>query len=374
MSAPDAPEAEQAAGAGDAPAVRRSRRAPADSRRSRIPRPPTTIAELLRKLLDNSTLPLFVAGVSHADTRIAARVMELLCGGGSFDPNRLLDLFQNPDAPKARLVEILSRHKQALNPQALFRLLDAVDKEHRTLILRLVEEAATDAMIPELIAAHRQRGLADPPLPRPDAPPVQHRCGAGRPDGAARRTAQDGAAGRPGGPRRDADPGGHRGRLRPAARSGPHGSGEGDRDHRPDQRSSLGAPPARHPAGRVRVRPPGGGGGVESGRQYQRHQGPPGGAPRPRLVGPGSGRRRPGNHRRPQGGRGGVVARQGQGRVHSPLRRRDPHHDPGEDGRRGDLHQSGGRPRTTATGGSGSEPSTPWPAWATCGRCRRWCG
>ena len=76
--------------------------------------------------------------------------MELLCGGGSFDPNRLLDLFQDPDAPKARLVEILSRHKQALNPQALFRLLDAVDKESRTLILRLVEEAATDAMIPEL--------------------------------------------------------------------------------------------------------------------------------------------------------------------------------------------------------------------------------
>ena len=108
------------------------------------------IVGLLRKLLDNSTLPLFVAGVSHADTRIAARVLELLCAGGGFDPNRLLDLFQNPDAPKARLVEILSRHKQALNPQALFRLLDAVDKEHRTLILRLIEEAATDAMIPEL--------------------------------------------------------------------------------------------------------------------------------------------------------------------------------------------------------------------------------
>jgi HEAT repeat protein len=109
-----------------------------------------TLAALLRKLLDNSTLPFFVAGVSHADTGIATRVMELLCGGGSFDPNRLLDLFQDPDAPKARVVEILLRHKQALNPQALFRLLDAVGKESRTLILRLVEEAATDAMIPEL--------------------------------------------------------------------------------------------------------------------------------------------------------------------------------------------------------------------------------
>jgi serine/threonine-protein kinase len=108
------------------------------------------IVALLRKLLDNSTLPIFLAGLSHADTRIAAQVLELLCGGGSFDPNRLLDLFQDSDAPKARVVEILAHHKQALNPQALFRLLDAVGKEHRTLILRLVEEAATDAMIPEL--------------------------------------------------------------------------------------------------------------------------------------------------------------------------------------------------------------------------------
>jgi eukaryotic-like serine/threonine-protein kinase len=149
VSAPDAPEADKRQALATLRqladrAVPRLFEALAD------PASADAIAGLLRKLLDNSTLPLFVAGVSHADTRIAARVLELLCGGGSFDPNRLLDLFQNPDAPKARLVEILSRHKQALNPQALFRLLDAVDKEHRTLILRLVEEAATDAMIPEL--------------------------------------------------------------------------------------------------------------------------------------------------------------------------------------------------------------------------------
>ena len=149
VSAPDAPEAEKRQALATLRqladrAVPRLFDALAD------PASADAIALLLRKLLDNSTLPLFVAGVSHADARIAARVLELLCGGGSFDPNRLLDLFQNPDAPKARLVEILSRHKQALNPQALFRLLDAVDKEHRTLILRLVEEAATDAMIPEL--------------------------------------------------------------------------------------------------------------------------------------------------------------------------------------------------------------------------------
>ena len=149
VSAPDAPEA-------DKRQALATLRQLADRAVPRLfdaladPASADAIAVLLRKLLDNSTLPLFVAGVSHADTRIAARVLELLCGGGSFDPNRLLDLFQNPDAPKARLVEILSRHKQALNPQALFRSLDAVDKEHRTLILRLVEEAATDAMIPEL--------------------------------------------------------------------------------------------------------------------------------------------------------------------------------------------------------------------------------
>jgi len=112
---------------------------------------PGRIAELLVPLLDNITLPLFLVGVFSADARIASRIMEILHTGRNYDPNRLLDLFQDPAVPKARLVEILSRQKNALNPQRVLGLLDTVDKESRTLILRLADEVATDSVVPELI-------------------------------------------------------------------------------------------------------------------------------------------------------------------------------------------------------------------------------
>jgi serine/threonine-protein kinase len=298
-----------------------------------------TIAALLRNLLDNSTLPLFVAGVSHADTRIAAIVKDLLCGGGSFDPNRLLDLFQETDAPKARLIEILSRHKQALNPQALFRLLDAVDKESRTLILRLIEEAATDAMIPELT---RRTGSEDwltrlylaRTLRRFNADAARDTLTALLEDThkTVRLAALEGLAGM----QIPVNIAAVCGRLR-------------DPDLTVQAKAietivQIDDPTSVHhlstSCGTIRVRHRA---AVEVLNQVSAPapSGPPG-ALRARLV-IRVGRRRPG-HRRPQGDRGGVVARQGQGRVHPPLRRRDPHHDPGEDGRRGDLHQSGGRP------------------------------
>ena len=115
-------------------------------------RTPGKITELLVPLLNNATLRLFLVGLFSADARVASRVMEVLHGGRSYDPTPLLDLFREPDVPKGRLAEVLSRQKHALNPHAVLKLLDTVDKESRTLVLRLVDQVATDALVPELIS------------------------------------------------------------------------------------------------------------------------------------------------------------------------------------------------------------------------------
>jgi HEAT repeat protein/tRNA A-37 threonylcarbamoyl transferase component Bud32 len=109
------------------------------------------ITELLLALLNNTTLPLFLIGLSSPDPRIAARVMEVLCSGASYDPNRLLVKFRDAEAPKARLAEILSRQKHALHPRGILRVLDGTDKESRAVILRLVDEVATETLVPDLV-------------------------------------------------------------------------------------------------------------------------------------------------------------------------------------------------------------------------------
>ena len=115
------------------------------------PGAPGEISDLLLELLDAATLPLYCAALASSNTRIASQVGAILSRGSSFDPNQLLSLFQRPDIPKARLVEVLSTKKHALDPKALFRLLDTIDKENRTLVLRLVDEAATESIVPELV-------------------------------------------------------------------------------------------------------------------------------------------------------------------------------------------------------------------------------
>ena len=115
------------------------------------PQSPPKVTDILLALLDNVTLPVFLEGLSSSDARVASRVMAVLSNGRNYDPNRLLVRFKNPDIPKTRLAEVLARHKHLLNPTALLRLLDTSEPESRMLVLRLVDEAATDAMVPDLI-------------------------------------------------------------------------------------------------------------------------------------------------------------------------------------------------------------------------------
>jgi HEAT repeat protein len=114
------------------------------------PQAPAEVAELLLGLLSDGTLPLFVGGLSSPDSRVASRVAEVLSRGSSYDPNRLLAFLQSPEVSKARIAEVLASKKQLLDPQALLRLLDSIDKEQRSLVLRLVDEAATESVVPEL--------------------------------------------------------------------------------------------------------------------------------------------------------------------------------------------------------------------------------
>ena len=109
------------------------------------------LTELLVELLDNATLPLFLGELSSKDARVVSRVMAALCSGRNYDPNRLLARFKDPEIPKARLAEVLSRHKHLLNPKTLLRLMDTAEPDTRTLVLRLVDDVATEFMVPDLV-------------------------------------------------------------------------------------------------------------------------------------------------------------------------------------------------------------------------------
>jgi HEAT repeat protein len=111
--------------------------------------------EILKNLLDNSTLPLLCEGLAHGNARVVHGVVQVLSAPGRFDPNLLLDHFGDPDIPTAHLVEILLHQKGRLDAGAVLRLLDRLDRDSLTPIFRLLDDVATEAILPDLIERTR---------------------------------------------------------------------------------------------------------------------------------------------------------------------------------------------------------------------------
>ncbi len=109
------------------------------------------IESLLINLLDNKSLPDYIEGLASDDKHIVTGTMRVLAKGNKYDANRLFELFDDPEIPKAALVQILIARKDSLNAKALLGLLDKVDKNVRQMVFRVLEQVVTEQMVPELI-------------------------------------------------------------------------------------------------------------------------------------------------------------------------------------------------------------------------------
>jgi serine/threonine-protein kinase len=116
----------------------------------RVPSPPILV-EFLTTRVNNASLPDFVRGLTDRNPRVVAGIVTILSRSGGYDPHGLLELFVNPTIPKAALVQILTAHKATLRPKAILDLLHLTNKEVRTAVCRLLDQVATEAMLPELL-------------------------------------------------------------------------------------------------------------------------------------------------------------------------------------------------------------------------------
>lgn len=109
------------------------------------------IVAVLVTLLNNETFPLFAAALSRASARVGVGLLEVFAQGDNYDPNRLLGLLSNPKLKRAELEKALMHHRRRFQPQVLLRLLNNASQEDRMVILRLLEQVATEETIPELV-------------------------------------------------------------------------------------------------------------------------------------------------------------------------------------------------------------------------------
>jgi serine/threonine-protein kinase len=112
---------------------------------------PTILLEFLTARVNQASLSYFVRGLSDRNPRVVAGVVTILSRSRGYDPHSLLELFIDPTTPKAALVRILTAHKETLRPKALLDLCNSTDKDGRIAVLRLADQVATEAMVPELL-------------------------------------------------------------------------------------------------------------------------------------------------------------------------------------------------------------------------------
>ncbi|MGD8812202.1 MAG: HEAT repeat domain-containing protein [Thioalkalispiraceae bacterium] len=108
------------------------------------------INKLLLELLNNQTLPEYIDALADEDKNIVTGTMRILASSSSYDPNLLFDLFKDPDIPNNVLSQILLARREKLDGNNLFFLMNKVDTHSQKAILHVINEVATEKMIPQL--------------------------------------------------------------------------------------------------------------------------------------------------------------------------------------------------------------------------------
>lgn len=109
------------------------------------------VEQLLVQMLDNRTLAHYIDGLADQDSRIVAGTMRVLVNSKQYDPNRLFELFDDPDIPKNVLVQILLAHKTKLNAKTLLGMMNKVEKNIRLMILKVLDEVVEESHLPDLL-------------------------------------------------------------------------------------------------------------------------------------------------------------------------------------------------------------------------------
>jgi serine/threonine-protein kinase len=131
-----------------APAIRRI----TDSLATADRRDTELMVDLLAELITDKTLSQTTKALSSESQNTVAGVVKALGKGRGFNPNRLVDLLQSNDVPKAPLCEALIGQKDGLDIQRLLSQAHMLESTEKATIFRIVAKAASEKDVPELIS------------------------------------------------------------------------------------------------------------------------------------------------------------------------------------------------------------------------------
>ena len=111
------------------------------------------IREILIYLLDDESLPYYYQGLSSsAHPRVLSTTVRILSLSRTYDPGKLLDLFDDQEIAKSALLKILAMRKEALSGAALLRKTYTLAPNERVALFKILSRIADKSLVPELVS------------------------------------------------------------------------------------------------------------------------------------------------------------------------------------------------------------------------------
>jgi len=110
------------------------------------------IREILIFLLDDESLSSYYEGLlSAAHPQVLGTTVRILSHSRTYDPDKLLDLFDRREISRASLLQILTSRKEALSGVALLRKIYTLEPNERVAMFKILNQIADKTLVPELV-------------------------------------------------------------------------------------------------------------------------------------------------------------------------------------------------------------------------------
>ena len=137
------------------------------------------LVDILGTMVNDKNLDMYREGLADGNERVVSGTAWALSGSTDYNPNSLLDFFDDDEVSKAALIEVLRVHKNDLSVHELLQRAYDCEPREKAAIFKIIQETIKPNMVPDLIA---RMGGKDPVikihlmnlLARFDKPEIDH--------------------------------------------------------------------------------------------------------------------------------------------------------------------------------------------------------
>jgi serine/threonine-protein kinase len=110
------------------------------------------LVDILGALVNDRNLDMYREGLADGNERVVSGTAWALSSSTDYNPNALLEFFDDEEVSKAALIEVLRVHKQDLSVHELLQRAYDCEPKEKAAIFKIIEDAIKPDMVPDLIA------------------------------------------------------------------------------------------------------------------------------------------------------------------------------------------------------------------------------